>query len=386
MPDRGPLAGIRIVEMVGIGPAPFAAMILADLGAEIIRIDRPVPSGLGIQRPTRFDLTARGRQVLTLDLKRPEAVACALDIIEKSDALIEGFRPGVMERIGLGPDICLEHNPRLVFGRLTGWGQDGPLAKSAGHDLNYLALSGVLDMIGREGDRPVPPLNLVADYAGGSLMLVAGLLSALLHAQKTGEGQVVDAAMVDGIALLATAMTGLRAAGLHNEPRGMNLLDGGAPYYDVYVCADGRHLSVAPIEAKFRDIFLAGLGFDPAIFPDLSDRANWPEGRRRIAERIAERTREEWCAVFEGSDACVASVLTPEEAPGHAHNAARSNYVEIAGVRQPAPAPRFSRTVPPLPSPPAESGTCNAELLRGLGFDEQRIAHLAQTGAIGAPR
>lgn len=383
--SEGPLRGIRIVEMAGIGPAPFAAMILADMGAEVIRIDRPTPSGNGIVRAPRFDLVARGRRAVTLDLKHPEGVACALELIAAADGLVEGFRPGVMERLGLGPDACRARNPRLVYGRLTGWGQDGPLAHAAGHDLNYLALTGVLDMIGREGQPPVPPLNLVADYAGGSLMLVAGLLAALLDAQRSGQGQVVDAAMVDGVALLATAMTGLRAAGLHDGPRGTNILDGGAPYYDVYACADGKFLSVAPIERKFREIFLRGLGFDPADFPDMDDRAMWPEARRLIAARLAQRSRDEWCAVFDGQDACVAPVLSLAEAPDHPHNAARRTHVRIDGIMQPAPAPRFGRTQVPLPAAPEDDpGTDGATILRDWGIDPDRIGTLIENGALGA--
>ena len=387
MADGGPLRGIRIVEMVGIGPAPFAAMILADLGAEVIRIDRPTPSGNGIPRPPRFDLVARGRRAVTLDLKRPEAVACALDLVAAADGLIEGFRPGVMERLGLGAEPCLARNPRLVYGRLTGWGQNGPLAPTAGHDLNYLALTGVLHMIGREGERPVPPLNLVADYAGGSLMLAVGMLAALMHAQRTGEGQVVDAAMVDGVALLGTAMAGLHAAGFHNGPRGTNLLDGGAPFYDVYPCADGRYLSVAPIETKFRAVFLQGLGFDPACFPDMDDKASWPEARRLIGARLAERPRDEWCAVFEGRDACVAPVLSPCEAPDHPHNAARRTHAPIGGIVQPAPAPRFAGTPAPLPEPPeSEPGAEGAAILREWGIDAAHVESLIETGALGAAR
>ncbi|WP_299358591.1 CaiB/BaiF CoA-transferase family protein [uncultured Paracoccus sp.] len=384
MAEGGPLRGIRIVEMVGIGPAPFAAMILADLGAEVIRIDRPTPSGNGIPRPPRFDLVARGRRAVTLDLKRPEAVACALDLVAAADGLIEGFRPGVMERLGLGPEPCRVRNPRLVYGRLTGWGQDGPLALRAGHDLNYLALTGVLDMIGRAGEPPVPPLNLVADYAGGSLMLVAGLLAALVRAQRTGEGQVVDAAMVDGVALLATAMTGLHASGLHNGPRGTNLLDGGAPFYDVYRCADGEYLSVAPIEVKFRAIFLKGLGFDPASFPDMNDQASWPQARHLIGARLAERPRDEWCALFDGQDACVAPVLSPREAPDHPHNAARRTHVLIDGIVQPAPAPRFAMTPTQLPLPPEnDPGADGVEILEDWGIATAQIKKLIDTGALG---
>lgn len=387
MAKGGLLRGIRIVEMVGIGPAPFAAMVLADLGAEVIRIDRPTPSGNGIPRPPRFDLVARGRRAVKLDLKRPEAVACALDLIAAADGLIEGFRPGVMEQLGLGPEPCRARNPRLVYGRLTGWGQDGPLAHTAGHDLNYLALTGVLDMIGPEGERPVPPLNLVADYAGGSLTLVAGLLAALVNAQRTGEGQVVDAAMVDGVALLSTAMTGLHASGFHDGPRGTNLLDGGAPFYDVYPCADGRYLSVAAIEAKFRAVFLRGLGFDPAAFPDMDDKASWPEARRLIGGRLAERPRDEWCALFEGQDACVAPVLSLREAPDHPHNAARRTYAAIGDIVQPAPAPRFADTPAPVPEPPEnEPGAEGAAILRNWGIDAGRVESLIETGALDTQR
>lgn len=387
MAEGGPLRGLRIVEMVGIGPAPFAAMVLADLGAEVIRIDRPTPSGNGIARPPRFDLVARGRQAVTLDLKRSEAVDCALDLMAGADGLVEGFRPGVMERLGLGPKACFGRNPRLVYGRLTGWGQEGPLSHTAGHDLNYLALSGVLDMIGPEGGRPVPPLNLVADYAGGSLTLVTGLLAALVNAQRTGEGQVVDAAMIDGVALLSTAMTGLHAYGVHDGPRGTNLLDGGAPFYDVYPCADGKYLSIAAIETKFRAVLLQVLGFDAATFPDMDDNSSWSEARHLIGERLAERPRDEWCVLFEGKDACVAPVLTPREAPDHPHNAARRTHAAIGDIVQPAPAPRFAGTPTALPEPPEdEPGAEGARILRNWGIEEARIENLIETGALGAKR
>lgn len=383
MADTGPLHGLRILEMVGIGPAPFAAMILADLGAEVLRIDRPTRSDNGIERPPRFDLVARGRQTVALDLKRPEAVECVLDLVENSDALIEGFRPGVMERLGLGPDICRARNDRIVYGRLTGWGQEGPLSRTAGHDLNYLALTGVLDMIGRKGGPPVPPLNFIADYAGGSLMLVVGMMAAMMNAIRTGKGQVVDAAMVDGVALLSTAMTGLHAIGRHNGPRGTNILDGGAPYYDVYACADGRFLSVAPIEEKFRRIFLKGLGFDPANFPDLNDMSSWPETKELIAARIAEKSCDEWCAIFEGQDACVAPVLTLAEAPQHPHNAARNSHLAIDGIVQPATAPRFQHSVSPTPNAPERyPGHDGAELLASWGIENAAIKALTATGAL----
>lgn len=385
MAEAGPLQGIRVIEMVGIGPAPFAAMMLADLGAEVIRIDRPIPSGNGIVRAARFDLVARGRRSVILDLKRPEAVDCALDLLAGADALIEGFRPGVMERLGLGPDVCHARNPHLVYGRLTGWGQMGPFAQSPGHDLNYLGLTGILDMIGRENEAPVPPLNLVADYAGGSLMLVAGLLAALVNVQRGGEGQVVDAAMVDGVALLGTAMTGLRAAGMHNGPRGTNILDGGAPYYDVYACADGKYLSVAPIEAKFRTAFLETLGFNPAEFPDLDDRGAWAEARSLIEARIGERSRDDWCVLFDGKDACVAPVLTLEEAPIHPQNAARVSHISVGGILQPAPAPRFDKTPTALPTAPEmQPGADGTAVLQEWGIDPERITQLTEIGAVGA--
>ncbi len=380
---KGPLAGIKIVEMVGIGPAPFASMILADLGATVIRIDRLHAAGLGMERPARFDFAARGRASVALDLKQPEAVECVMALLGKADALIEGYRPGVMERLGLGPEPCRALNPALVYARLTGWGQSGPLAQAAGHDLNYLALTGVLDMIGRAGAAPVPPLNLVADYAGGSLMCIVGLLSALLHARQTGEGQVVDAAMVDGVSLLATAMSGLRSAGLHDGPRGTNILDGGAPFYDVYECSDGKYLSVAPIEEKFRVLFLSGLGFDVSAFPDLSDQSNWPDGRRLIATRLAQHSRDHWCEVFDGVDACVAPVLTPQEAPDHPHNMARGNYIDIGGLRQPAPAPRFEKTPAAVPAPPQERGAGGGHALRDWGLGEGQIKALADAGILG---
>ena len=387
MPDGGPLQGLRIVEMVGIGPAPFAAMVLADLGAEVIRIDRIEPTGTGIARPPRFDLVSRGKRTVKLDLKRPEAVACVLDLVASADALIEGFRPGVMERLGLGPEICHAVNPRLVYGRLTGWGQNGPLAQRAGHDINYLALSGALDMIGPENGPPIPPLNLVADYAGGSLILVSGMLAALLHAKRSGEGQVVDAAMVDGVALLATAMTGLRASGIHTGPRGTNILDGGAPYYGVYPCADGKFLSIGPIESKFRAILLDGLGFDAHAFPDMDDQSRWPDARRLIGARLRERPRDEWVALFEETDACVAPVLALEDAPLHPHNVARGSYATIGDVMQAVPAPRFERTPPSLPEAPEElPGNAGAATLEGWGIDGTRIAHLIEIGALGAPQ
>jgi len=379
---QGPLAGLKVVEMAGIGPAPFACMMLADMGADVIRIDRPAPSGLGIERPARFDIAARGRRSVALDLKRPEGVEAALDLIARADALVEGFRPGVMERLGLGPGDCHAVNPALVYGRLTGWGQTGPLAQSAGHDLNYIALAGVLDAIGREGGPPVPPLNLLGDYAGGSLVMAFGLVCALLDVWRGGAGQVVDAAIIDGAALLAGPLMGLRAAGLWQGGRGENILDGGAPHYDSYACADGEYVSVAPIEARFRTDLLARIGLDPADFPDVTDRATWPEARRQLAARFAERTRAEWCAALEGTDACFAPVLSLADAPAHPHHAARGTFVDVDGLTQPAPAPRFSRTPAAMPAPPCASGEGGPEALRDWGVAPERIETLIRTGAL----
>ncbi|WP_458757120.1 CaiB/BaiF CoA transferase family protein [Afipia sp. TerB] len=380
--SRGPLDGIRIVEFGGIGPAPMTAMLLADLGADVIRIDRLQPSGLGIEKPKQFDLLARGRQAVAIDLKHPDGVSCALDLIASADGLIEGFRPGVMERIGLGPDECLKSNPRLIFGRVTGWGQQGPLAPVAGHDLNYIALTGALYAIGRAGAPPTPPLNLVGDFGGGALYLAFGMMCALVERQRSGRGQVVDAAMVDGAATLMTSLFGMIGAGIHSAERGANLLDSGAPHYDVYRCADGKYVSVAPIEEKFRTILLERLGIDPDEFPDVTDRAHWPKGRAILAEKFAQRTRQEWCDLLEGSNACFAPVLSAQEAPSHPHNKARQTFVEIDGVMQPASGPRFSRTAPPLPRSAQQCSGDTAELLAAWNIDGERIASLRQSGIV----
>lgn len=380
--DKGPLHGLRFVEMVGIGPGPLAAMILSDLGAEVIRIDRPEASGLGVPRPEAFDFVARGRRSVALDLRQPEGRACALRLIARADGLIEGFRPGVMERLGLGPEPCLAANPRLIYARLTGWGQAGPLARTAGHDICYLALTGVLDAIGPKDGAPVPPLNLVADYAGGTLMLVIGVLAALQHRQSSGRGQVVDAAMVDGVTLLTTALAGLQAAGLHDGPRGTNVLDGGAPYYTTYACADGRAIAVGAIEPKFRTVLLQGLGLDADSFPDLDDPTLWPEARARLAARFAEHDRAHWERVFEGSDACVAPVLSLSEAPDHPHNRARQSHIAVGSALHPAPAPRFSASQPPPPGPPRRRGADGDQVLADWGLSPDEIAALRRSGAL----
>ncbi len=372
----GPLAGIRIVEFAGIGPGPLAGMLLADLGAEVIRLDRVEPSGLGIERPAQFDLLLRGKRTLKVDLKKPEGVALARALVTKADALIEGFRPQTMERIGLGPDICLKDNPRLAYGRVTGFGQDGPLAHAAGHDLNYIALTGALHAIGRAGAEPTPPLNLLGDYAGGTMFLVFGMVSAMLHARITGEGQVVDAAMVEGVNALMTPLHGLHAAAIHDGPRGTNLLDSGAPFYDVYRCADGEFISIAAIEQKFRLVLvdkLRAAGADVEGLPDFDDRAAWPHLRSRFAAIFAQRARGEWCAALEGSDACFAPVLSPREAAQHAHQRARDAFISVGSVTQPAPAPRFSRTPAGQPTAPGCDGDAR-EWACAWGVDEAQLA------------
>jgi len=362
----GPLDGVRVVELAGLGPAPFAGMLLADLGAEVLRVDRP--GGSGVPGDPRHDLLGRGKRSVLLDLKRPEAAAVVQRLARRADALIEGFRPGVAERLGLGPADCHAVNPALVYGRMTGWGQDGPLAGTAGHDIAYLGLSGVLHAIG-PADRPVPPLNLLGDYGGGGMLLAVGVLAGLWHARATGEGQVVDASIVDGAALLATQVFGLLHAGAWRDARESNLLDGAAPNYGIYRTADNEHLAVGPLEPRFWAEFAARLGGLP---PDADpyDRDGWPALRERIAARVASRTRDEWLAVFDGTDACVAPVLSLGEAAadGHPQLAARATYVTAHGVRQPAPAPRFSVTPAALTTPPPYPGEHTREALADWGI------------------
>lgn len=353
----GPLKGIKIVELAGIGPGPMAAMLLADLGATVLRIDRTEPADLGVRRPPKFDLLMRNRECIALDLKRPEAVEQVLQFVETADGLIEGFRPGVTERLGLGPDACLARNPRLVYGRITGWGQTGPLAHAAGHDLNYIALTGVLDAIGRAGQPPTIPLALAGDFSGGALYLVMGMLAALLEARGSGQGQVVDAAIVDGTSSMATVFHGLRGAGMWNAERGSNILDSGAPFYEVYECQDGGWISVGPIEARFYRQLLERLDLDPQALGAQGDKSSWPRAKVLIAQRFKTRTRDQWCALLEGTDVCFAPVLSFAEAPEHPHLKARGTFVEIDGVVQPAPAPRFSRTVPDTPRGPQAEPT-----------------------------
>ncbi|MGH0035829.1 MAG: CaiB/BaiF CoA transferase family protein [Myxococcota bacterium] len=378
----GPLAGLRIVEIVGIGPGPFAAMMLADMGADVLRIDRVDRARTGgpYARP-ELDVLNRGRPNAAVDLKRPEGVELLLRLLERSDALIEGFRPGVMERLGLGPEPCLERNPRLVYGRMTGWGQDGPLARSVGHDLNYLALSGTLSAIGRAGQPPVPPLNLVCDFGGGGMLLAYGITCALIERGRSGRGQVVDAAMLDGAAVLSASLHGMQQSGFQFE-RGTNLLDGGAPDYDVYETADGRFVSIASLEPQFHAALLEVLGLDAAEMPHPLDRSAWPATKARFARIFKTRTRDEWCRAFEGRDVCFAPVLELDEARDHEHNRAREVFVDVEGTRQPAPAPRFSRTPGRVRGPAVEAGHDTDDALADWGLDAAEIHSLRDEGVI----
>lgn len=380
----GPLHGVKIVEFAALGPAPMGAMILADLGAEVVRIERKPPPnakpGFEIFDPQR-DILNRSRRVVRLDLKRTEGLDAARRLIAGADILIEGFRPGVMERLGLGPNESLAANPRLVYGRMTGWGQYGPLSQSAGHDINYLSLSGALHAIGEAGGKPVVPLNLVADCGGGAMLLVVGVLAALTEARNSGHGQVVDAAMTDGSALLMSMMYTLKSMGQWSQQRGTNLLDGGAPFYDTYRCADGKYISIGPIEPQFYALFLHKAGIDDPDFSQQWERSRWPELKTRLATHLASRSRDAWCALLEGSDACVAPVLDMDEAPEHPHNRARGTFIEVGGVVQPAPAPRFSRSIPAQPRPPVVDGT-GEDVLADWGFTHSEIDGLRTAGAL----
>ncbi|MFE9811649.1 CaiB/BaiF CoA transferase family protein [Streptomyces sp. NPDC005227] len=360
-PGHGPLAGVRVVELAGIGPGPFAAMLLADLGADVVRVDRPDGPGLAID--PAHDVTNRNKRSVIIDLKAENGPSRVLDLAERADILIEGYRPGVAERLGVGPDACHARNRKLVYGRMTGWGQDGPLAHRAGHDVAYIALTGTLGMIGRPGEAPAVPANLLGDYAGGSLYLVVGVLAALHSARESGEGQVVDAAIVDGTAHLSAMIHGMMAAGGWQDRRGANLLDGGCPYYGTYETADGGYMAVGPLEGQFYDMFVDLLGV-PELRPARKDLARWPELRETVAARFKTRTRDEWTAVFDGSDACVAPVLSLREAPTHPHLAARGTFVDHGGITQPAPAPRFSTTPTSVRGGPALPGADTADVAR----------------------
>ena len=383
MEAHGPLDGVNVIELAGIGPCPMCGMLLAELGAAVLRIERVTPSGLGFDLPPEADLLHRSRPAVAVDLRRPAGVDLVLALAERADVLIEGFRPGVMERLGLGPEPCARRNPRLVYGRVTGWGQTGPLAGTAGHDLNYIATTGALNAIGRAGQPPAPPLNLVGDFGGGALYLGLGVLAALVEARRSGRGQVVDAAMIDGVASLMTATYALRAAGLANGRRGTNVLDGGAHFYDVYETRDGRYLAVAAIEPKFYAALLRRLDLDPDALPQ-TPAEDWPALKAALAAVFLTRTRDEWVAAFEGSDACVAPVLDMDEAPRHPHNRARDTFVRRAGRWQPNAAPRFSRTPSRVRCDPAPAGRSPRETLRAWGIGDGEIDALIAGGVVGA--
>jgi alpha-methylacyl-CoA racemase len=375
----GPLTGLRIVEIAGIGPGPYCAMLLADMGAEVLRVERPAKLSGG---DARFDLLSRGRRCVAIDLKQRAGVEAVLRLVERADGLTEGFRPGVMERLGLGPDECLARNPRLVYGRMTGFGQSGPLAQAAGHDINYISLAGALDPIGRKGAPPTPPLNLVGDFGGGGLLLAFGMTCALLERTRSGKGQVVDAAMVDGAAALMTVFHGAQQSGFWSEERGTNLLDTGSHFYDAYETSDGKFVSIGAIEPQFYAELLKRIGLDADSLPAQLDRARWPEAKETLRRLFKTKTRAEWCALLEGSDACFAPVLSMSEARKHPHNVAREAFVEIAGVSQPRPAPRFSRTDSEVQRPPARVGEHTDEALRDWGFSNAELAELRRGNAI----
>ncbi|XOV87447.1 MAG: CaiB/BaiF CoA transferase family protein [Pseudomonadota bacterium] len=373
----GPLTGYRIIELAGIGPGPFCGMMLADMGAEVIRVDRPAAA------PRRGrDVLTRGRKSIAVDLKSAAGREVVLKLCESADGLFEGFRPGVTERLGLGPDDCMARNPALVYGRMTGWGQDGPMAQAAGHDINYIALAGALHAIGPRGGKPVPPLNLVGDFGGGGMMLAFGLVCGLLEAARSGKGQVVDAAMVDGAATLMAMFFSMHAGGAMRPERGTNLLDGGAHFYDTYETSDGRYISLGSIEPQFYALLLEKAGLDGEEFAAQMDQARWPELKEKLAAAIRQRSRDEWCEIMEGSDVCFAPVLSLSEVAEHPHNKARGTFTELDGFLQPAPAPRFSRSEANLTHGSRLPGQDTREVLAAAGYDASEIDSLVETGAV----
>jgi alpha-methylacyl-CoA racemase len=378
----GPLAGITVIEIAGIGPGPYCGMLLADMGADVIRVDRAQAVQGGDPARPPADLLARGRRSVGVDLKNPEGVEVVLKLVERADALFEGFRPGVAERLGIGPDECLARNPRLVYGRMTGWGQDGPYAAAAGHDINYISLAGALEPIGRRGEAPVPPLNLVGDFGGGGMFLAFGIACGIVEAQRSGQGQVIDAAMVDGAASLMTMTHSFRAMGIWNDERGTNMLDTGAHYYDVYETADGKYVSIGSIEPQFYAELLRLTGLEGEELPWQQDRSHWPELKERFAAIFRTKSRDEWCELMEGTDVCFAPVLAIPEAVVHPHNVARGTFVEVAGITQPGPAPRFGRTPGEVRRPPPHAGQHTDEVLRDAGFDADAVAKLRAAGAV----
>lgn len=381
----GPLSGIKIVELAGIGPGPYGAMLLADLGADVIRIDRSSgvnAFGQGATPEPPADLLARGRRSVAVDLKNPDGVATVLDLIAGADVLIEGYRPGVMERLGLGPDVCLARNPKLVYGRMTGWGQDGPYASAAGHDINYISLAGALEPMGRAGEQPTPPLNLVGDFGGGGMMLAFGVCAALVEVARSGEGQVIDAAMIDGAASLMTMTWSFKHMGIWEDERGTNMLDTGAHFYDTYETADGKYVSIGSIEPQFYAELLRLTEIDPESLPKQMDKSAWPELKVRFAEVFKTKTRDQWCEIMEHTDVCFAPVLAMDEAPLHPHIAERGTFTEVAGLVQPAPAPRFSRTPGSIERPPPHAGQHTDDVLAEWGVSPERIAELRDSKAI----
>lgn len=378
----GPLAGFKIIELAGIGPGPMCAMMLSDMGADVIRIDRLEDPGLGMKRDPRFDLLNRGRRSAAIDLKHEAGRDAVLRLVAQADGLIEGFRPGVTERLGLGPEECIAHNPRLVYGRMTGWGQSGPVAHAAGHDINYIALTGALHAVGSKGGPPVPALNLLGDFGGGGIYLAFGMVCGMLEAARSGRGQVVDAAMTDGSASLMTMVYGMFAAGAWNDERGRNVVDGGSHFYGVYETKDGKYVSVGSIERKFYDELLERTGADPAALPEQFDQEGWERAQDYFAGIFKTKTRDEWCEIMEGSDVCFAPVLSIEEAPKHPHNVARKTFVEMDGVMQPAPAPRFSRTIADIQRPPPRRGEHTESVLFTWGFSPMEIDELEEKGVI----
>ncbi len=373
---KGPLSGLKVLEFAGIGPGPFCGMLLSDLGADVVRIDRKGPG-----RASPADITSRGRRSVALDLKQPAAIEACLKMMESADAIIEGFRPGVMERLGLGPDVALARNPKLVFGRMTGWGQFGPYAKAAGHDMNYIAITGALHAIGTD-DKPVPPLNLVGDFGGGALYLAFGLMAGVISARETGKGQVIDCAMSDGAASLMAMFYGFKASGIWQETRRSNLLDGGAHFYDTYQCADGKWISIGSIEPQFYALLLEKTGITDPEFSNQMSRDHWPSLTAKLAEAIKGKTQAEWCEIMDATDVCFAPILDLDEAPRHPHNVARQTFVTLDGVVQPAPAPRFSGTPGEIQGPPPKIGAHNEAALSEWGFSGDEIAALTSAGAI----
>jgi len=377
----GPLDGVKVIEIASLAPGPFGCMILSDLGADVLRVDRAERCGPAATAPR--DPMSRGRRSVGINLKDPDGIELLLRLAQRADVLVEGFRPGVAERLGFGPEVCAARNPRLVFARMTGWGQDGPLAPTAGHDIDYIAISGALSLVGRAGERPVPPVNLLGDFGGGGMLLALGVVAALLERERSGLGQVVDAAMVDGSALLTSFVYGLRAMGAWQDARGVNLLDGGAPFYDTYETADGGYVAVGALEPQFYAALLSGLGLSDLGLPDQNDRAGWPVLRARFTEVFASRTRDEWAEVFAGTDGCVAPVLSPAEAPGHPYNSSRGTFTDIGGLAQPAPAPRFGRSAADPPSPPPRPGADTDAVLADLGHTAAKIKALRASGTVG---